>query len=254
VRVEDIDPLREPPGAAADILGTLEAFGLHWDRDVVHQRTRVAEYRGAAQALLDRGVAFRCSCSRKDVEESAGGSRRYPGTCRSRATHVGATAIRVLVEPEVIGFHDGLQGPVEADLSETEGDYVVYRRDQLPAYHLASVVDDHWQGVDTIVRGTDLLAPTLVHRHLRQILGLPEPCYFHLPVLSDYRGVKLSKQTGAAPIGAIYSPDTAVRALELLGLKVPDEARRAPGPELWAWAIRHWRIEELIGRQSIHIA
>jgi glutamyl-Q tRNA(Asp) synthetase len=160
----------------------------------------------------------------------------------------------VLVEPGVIGFHDGLQGQVEADLSEVEGDYVVYRREELPAYHLAVVLDDDWQGVDTIVRGTDLLTPTLVHRHLRQLLGLPEPRYFHLPVVSDRRGVKLSKQTGAVPIGAIYSPETAVRVLELLGLKVPDEARGAPGPELWAWATHHWRIEELIGRQSIHIA
>jgi glutamyl-Q tRNA(Asp) synthetase len=254
LRVEDIDPLREPPDAAADILRALEAFGLHWDRDVLYQRARFAVYRSAAQALLDRQVAFRCSCSRKDVEENAGGGRRYPGTCRFRTAHVGATAIRVLVEPGIVGFRDGLQGQVEADLSETEGDYVVYRRDELPAYHLAVVLDDHWQGVDTIVRGTDLLQPTLVHGHLRQLLGLPEPRYFHLPVVSDRRGVKLSKQTGAVPIGVVYSPETAVRALELLGLEVPDEARGAPGPELWAWAVPRWRIEELIGRQSIHIA
>jgi glutamyl-Q tRNA(Asp) synthetase len=154
----------------------------------------------------------------------------------------------------MVGFRDGLQGQVEADLSETEGDYVVYRRDELPAYHLAVVLDDHWQGVDTIIRGTDLLTPTLVHRHLQQLLGAPEPRYFHLPVLTDRRGVKLSKQTGAAPIGAVYSWETAARVLELLGLKVPDEARGAQGPELWAWAIHRWGIEELIGRQSIHIA
>jgi glutamyl-Q tRNA(Asp) synthetase len=147
-----------------------------------------------------------------------------------------------------------LQGLVETDLHESEGDYVVYRRDDLPAYHLAVVVDDHWQGVDTIVRGTDLLPSTLVHMHLRQLLALPEPRYLHLPVVTDRRGVKLSKQTGAAPIGAVYSAETAVRALELLGLKVPAEARGTRSSELWAWATRHWAIEELIGRQSIHIA
>jgi glutamyl-Q tRNA(Asp) synthetase len=160
----------------------------------------------------------------------------------------------VLVEPGTVGFRDGLQGQVEADLSETEGDYVVYRRDELPAYHLAVVLDDHWQGVDTIVRGSDLLMTTLVHRHLRQILGLPEPRYFHLPVLSDRRGLKLSKQTGAAPVGAAYSAEIATRVLGLLGLEVPDEARGAPAPELWAWATHHWRAEELIGCQSINIA
>ena len=254
VRVEDIDPLREPPGAAAEILRTLDAFGLHWDRDVLYQSTRFAEYRAAAQALLDRGIAFRCSCSRKDVEESSGGGRRYPGICRSRTVHAGATAIRVLVEPGFVGFRDGLQGCVEADLSAAEGDYVVYRRDDFPAYHLAVVLDDHWQGVDTIVRGADLLTTTLVHCHLRPLVGLPEPRYFHLPVVSDRRGVKLSKQTGAAPVGVVYSAETAVRVLELLGLEVPDDGRGAPGAELWAWALGQWKIEELIGRQSIHIA
>jgi len=253
VRIEDIDPLREPPNAATDILKTLDAYGLHWDRDLVYQSTRFAEYRTTAQALLRRGAAFRCSCSRKDVEESTSRTRRYPGTCRSRAAHTGPASIRVLVEPGILRFRDGLQGPIEANLHDTEGDYVVYRRDDLPAYHLAVVMDDHWQGVDAIVRGTDLLTTTPVHMHLRGLLGMPEPRYFHLPILTDRRGVKLSKQTGAVPVGNDYSASTAVRVLELLGLAVPDDLRGAPGRELWGWAIRHWRIEELIGRQSIHI-
>jgi glutamyl-Q tRNA(Asp) synthetase len=99
-----------------------------------------------------------------------------------------------------------------------------------------------------------LLSSSLVHLHLRRLLGFPEPRYFHVPVLSDAQGVKLSKQTGAAPVGPGYSAETAVRVLELLGLKVPDEVRGAQGSELWAWATRYWRIEELIGRRSIHIA
>ena len=254
VRVEDVDPPREPPGAAAEILRTLGAYGLEWDRDVVYQSTRLPVYRAAAEALLARGAAFRCSCSRKDVEETTGGVRRYPGTCRSRTVHAGPTSIRVQVEPGTLGFHDGLQGRLEVDVHAVEGDYVVYRRDDLPAYHLAVVLDDQWQGVDTIVRGRDLLAMTPVHMHLRQVLGLPEPRYLHLPVLTDGQGNKLSKQTGAAPVGPLYSAETAVRVLELLGLAVPVEARGARATELWGWAIRNWRIEELIGRQSIHIA
>ena len=253
VRVEDIDPLREPPGAAAEILRTLDAYGLHWDRDIVYQSTRFTAYRAAAEGLLERGVAFRCSCSRKDVEETGGGARPYPGTCRSRATHSGPTSIRMRVERGTFGFRDSLQGQVDVDVHDAEGDYVVYRRDDLPAYHLAVVLDDHWQGVDTIVRGRDLLAMTPVHMHLRQVLGLPEPRYLHLPVLTEHQGVKLSKQTGAAAVGPVYSAETAVRVLELLGLKVPTEAHGARSAELWGWAIRNWRIEELIGRQSIHI-
>jgi glutamyl-Q tRNA(Asp) synthetase len=253
VRIEDIDPLREPPGTANHILRTLEAYGLHWDRDVVYQSSRFAEYRAAAEGLLRRGAAFRCNCSRKDVEEGTRGTRRYPGTCRSRATPPGPTSIRVLVEPGIVSFRDGLQGPVGANLHDTEGDYVVFRRDGLPAYHLAVVMDDHWQSVDVIVRGADLLTTTPIHVHLRQLLGMPEPRYFHLPVLVDRQGVKLSKQTGAAPVGTVYSAETAIRVLELLGLDVPEDFRGTGGRELWDWATRHWRVEELIGRQSIHI-
>jgi glutamyl-Q tRNA(Asp) synthetase len=251
LRIEDIDPPREPPGAVTDILRTLEAYGLDWDGEVLFQSTRHDEYRAVAEALLARGAAFRCSCSRKDVD-TAGGTRRYPGTCRTRATHAGPTSVRVRVEPGSLKFRDGLQGRVAASVHETEGDYLIFRRDALPAYHLAVVLDDAWQGVTSVVRGADLLAATPVHLHLQRLLELAAPRYFHLPVLVDASGAKLSKQTGAPPIGTEYSPSTAARVLELLGLKPPPGLAGVPSSELWAFALEHWRIEELIGRKSIH--
>jgi glutamyl-Q tRNA(Asp) synthetase len=252
VRIEDVDPPRELSGAAADILRTLEAFGLHWDREVVYQSTRFDAYRGAVRDLLKRDAAFLCSCSRRDIQGKSGGARRYPGTCRLRTHHSGATAVRVRVDPGVVRFIDGLQRQVEANLADTEGDYLIFRRDGLPAYHLAVVLDDSYQGVDTVVRGADLLTATAVHLHLQERLGFQPPRYFHLPVIVDGEGRKLSKQTGAAPVGTRYSATTAARVLAYLGLDPPRVLAGAGASELWTWAIEHWRIAELIGRRSIH--
>ena len=253
VRIEDIDPPRETPGAAAAILNTLDAFGLHWDRSVLYQSSRLDAYRSAAEDLLAGGSAFRCSCSRRDVQETTGGSRRYPGTCRSRVTHSGATAIRARVEPGTYTFVDGLQGPIEADVHAADGDYLIYRRDGFPAYHLAVVLDDDYQGVDTIVRGTDLLDSTGAHLHLQRLLGIREPGYLHVPILVDDGGHKLSKQTGAPAVGPSYTAAIAARVLGYLGMPVPPALAKASGPELWSWAVDRGDFAELFGRRRIHM-
>jgi glutamyl-Q tRNA(Asp) synthetase len=252
VRIEDIDPPREVPGAADDILRTLDAFGLHWDGSVLRQSTRLTAYRAAAERLVAAGWAFRCECSRATVRAANdAASGRYPGTCRQKALNGPDTTIRVLVAaPTEITFVDGLQGAQSARLDATTGDYVVLRRDGLPAYHLAVVLDDAEQGVTAIVRGIDLLESTAAHVHLQRTLGLPTPAYWHLPVVVNAAGQKLSKQTGAAPISQATG-NTAARLLELLGLSVPREMRGEPPPTLWQWALQHWRIESLRGQQTI---
>jgi glutamyl-Q tRNA(Asp) synthetase len=252
VRIEDIDPPREVAGAAAEILRTLEAFGLHWDREVLYQSTRFDRYRETAEELLASGLAFRCSCSRKDVLDASPGGR-YPGTCRARRRHSGATAVRVRVDPGEIIFADALQGPVSRDLGRAEGDYLIYRRDALPAYHLAVVCDDFDQGVDTIVRGIDLLDPTSVHWHLQRTLALPHPRYLHIPVLVNAAGQKLSKQTGAAAVDRRSAAEIAQFVLTYLGLSVPAELKGARPATLWAWALPRWEITELKGVRSINI-
>ena len=252
VRIEDIDPPRELPGAAADILSTLEAFELPWDRAVLYQSRRHEAYAAAAARLLDAGLAFRCSCTRADVRAATpSNSARYPGTCRGRDTHDRATAIRVRVDPGRERFADGLQGPVELELDATTGDYVIWRRDGLPAYHLAVVVDDAHQGVTTIVRGVDLLESTAAHLHLQRALGLPTPAYWHTPVVVDAAGQKLSKQTGAVAVTRDRPSETAARVLDLLGAKPPVDLRGARPGVLWSWAIERWRIDSLRGVRAV---
>jgi glutamyl-Q tRNA(Asp) synthetase len=254
VRIEDIDPPREVPGAADGILRTLEAFELEWDRPVLYQSTRRAAYEAVADRLIANGQAFHCRCSRSEVRAASDGEPgRYPGTCRDRQFGPEDAAVRVRVVPGLVTLDDGLQGTVRTDLAATLGDYVVVRRDGLPAYHLAVVLDDAEQGVTTIVRGIDLLESTTAHVHLQGVLGLRQPRYLHLPIVVNERGQKLSKQTGAPTVGA-YAAATAATALKLLGLAVPPAlASERPGV-LWRWAIEHWNVAALRGRRELAVS
>jgi glutamyl-Q tRNA(Asp) synthetase len=253
VRIEDIDPPREVRGAADEILRTLEAYDLFWDGAAIFQSARRAAYEDACARLLSSGLAFRCSCTRSALRTDGDGpAGPYPGTCRLRASHDDATAVRVRVaERSTIRFVDGLQGRIETDLAKVTGDYVIWRRDGLPAYHLAVVIDDADERITTVVRGVDLLDSTAVHLHLQATLGLPSPAYFHLPVVVNAEGQKLSKQTGAAPIDRSNPSATAATVLGLLGARLPAELGGAAPRELWAWAAANWRIEELRGRRAL---
>lgn len=250
VRIEDIDPPREVAGAADSILRTLEAFELEWDGPILYQSTRLAAYADAAARLSAAGLAFRCDCSRSAIRAGHNAqSTRYPGTCRGKSLPAFDTALRALVEPGLIRFTDGLQGDVTVDLAAMTGDYVIVRRDGLPAYHLAVVLDDAQQGVTTIVRGVDLLDSTPVHLHLQRLLGLPTPAYYHVPVVVDRHGQKLAKQMGAAAVAA--TPEAAATALDLLGAAVPADLRGARPSELWRWAAANWQLETLRARRSL---
>jgi glutamyl-Q tRNA(Asp) synthetase len=251
VRIEDVDPPREAPGAAAQILRTLEAFELEWDRTVVYQSSRLAAYAVAAEGVLHAGLAFRCNCTRSTIR--AGNEMqpgRYPGTCRDKQLWAVDTAIRARVDPGIITFDDGLQGPVATALDAATGDYVIVRRDGLPAYHLAVVLDDAAAGVTTVVRGVDLLDSTAAHIHLQRALGLPTPAYYHLPIVVNADGQKLSKQTGAAAVTSATS-GAATAVLGLLGLTVPAELIGARPGTQWQWALESWAIETLRARRAI---
>lgn len=252
LRIEDIDPPREMPGADKLIIETLERYGFEWDGKVLYQSESMAEHLAAAKKLSERTLAYRCSCSRRDLSaapRSVLGSI-YPGTCRA-GCKAGDTALRVLTNNQPIVFEDRLQGSQSNQLEAESGDFIIVRRDGLVAYHLAVVVDDSAQGITDIVRGVDLLPSTPRQVHLQTLLNLPTPRYAHIPVAENEDGSKLSKLTGAKAIPNEDAPRLLLLALEALHQGPPEALKRGTVTEIWTWAIEHWDPEKLVGRARI---
>jgi len=249
VRVEDLDPPREVPGAADDILRTLEAFGLHWDGEVMYQSHRHGVYEAALKMLERLDVIYPCACSRREIADSSVNGVDgpvYPGTCRSGLPEGRAPrAWRVRVNGRAVEFVDAVQGRVVRDLAADFGDFVVRRADGYFAYQLAVVVDDAEQGITEIVRGADLIESTPRQMHLQDLLGLPTPDYLHLPVALNAQGEKLSKQTFATPLDVSRPLPALLRVLDFLGQEVSAELADGGLADFWRWAIAHWRVDRV---------
>ncbi|OHE80606.1 MAG: tRNA glutamyl-Q(34) synthetase GluQRS [Lysobacterales bacterium GWF1_69_6] len=212
VRVEDLDPPREVPGAARRQLETLAAFGLEADQPPVFQSQRGDLYAAALAGLLARGEAFECRCSRSELEAVGGIHRACVGTGGDRPP-----AIRLRVPDEVLGFEDRIQGHFEQALAREVGDVVLRRADGFWAYQLAVVVDDGAQGITDVVRGADLLDSTPRQILLQRRLGLPTPGYAHLPLVLDAEGRKLGKSLAALPVDAADPGPALAAAWSFLG-------------------------------------
>ncbi len=247
LRMEDLDPPRQPAGAADAILRQLEDLGLRWDGEVLYQSARLAAYEEITQELLARKLCYPCDCSRRQVR--AMGSV-YDGRCRARErAPAGPCALRLRTAAEVWGMDDRIQGRFEQNLERDAGDFVVRRRDGLFAYQLAVVADDAVQRVNQIVRGTDLLDSTPRQLYLQSLLGCPRPRYAHFPVLLNEQGQKLSKQHGAAPADTRRPAPLLRRALCFLGHPPPADLA-GPG-ELLDWAAGNWDILRIPARRGM---
>lgn len=247
LRIEDVDEPRCSPAAADTIMRQLDALGLHWDGEVVWQSRRPALYRAALDALIARGAAYGCACTRRDLEAqplASDGSRRYPGTCRDR---VGVTprAWRLRVPVGEVAFDDRVLGHIAVDVAADAGDFVLWRADGYCAYQLAVVVDDADQGVTHVVRGADLLTSTPRQILVQRALGLPQPDYAHVPLVLDAQGEKLSKQTRAQALEPANARADLAEALTFLRHPPPADAVTAGRDALLAWAVANWRPERL---------
>lgn len=255
VRIDDIDPPREQPDAARQIVAALDAYGFERDGDIIFQSNSHDRHRAALERLVDSGAAYPCGCSRRDLREEASGAlgQIYPGTCRN-GTDATETAIRVRTNDDPVVFDDRLQGRQALRLQSESGDYVVFRRDGLVAYQLAVVVDDEALGVTDIVRGIDLMDSTPRQIWLQRLLGYTTPSYAHIPVAVHPNGDKLSKLTGAAAIPLDRAAETLVAALRTLHQAPPRALADATIDEIWAWARTHWDIARLRGLESVPAA
>lgn len=235
IRIENIDPPREVSGAAQRQLDTLTAHGLIPDRPVHWQFDSRPDHLKALDQLLDSGQAFHCACTRSDLTSDG----IYPGTCRNGLPPgKRGRSIRLVTGTETISFDDRVQGRCQQTPARQSGDFVIRRADGLVAYQLAVVVDDVLAGVTEVVRGVDLMDSTGRQIMVYQALGLSVPDYFHLPLIVDSEGRKLSKSEGDDPIHQQPPIANLRQALAMLGHRPPDSHDTVN--ELLAWAIEHW--------------
>ena len=213
LRVEDLDVarVRAAEGAAARQLRDLKDLGMAWDGEPVTQSERMEAYRDALTRLRER--TYECFCTRREIEQAASaphndGYRPYPGTCarlsaaeRSRRREERPAAIRVRAENAVFTVTDRFSGEVTA----TVDDFVLVRGDGVPAYNLASVVDDMYQGVTQVTRGADLLSSAPRQAWLTTQLGGQPPAYAHIGLVTNDRGKRLAKRDGAVTLADLQA-------------------------------------------------
>ena len=225
LRMEDLDTLRCTEQHAEGIRQDLRWLGLEWDREAPPQRLRSEAYEAALEILRSKANVFPCWCTRGSLNlinapHATDGHPIHPASCRLRTEDErrkmkGAPAWRLEAPDISISFNDGVYGPYEENLKTGCGDFVLRRADGVFVYQLAVVVDDGAEGVTQVVRGCDLLSSTPRQLYLCRLLELPEPSYWHVPMLTDKDGRKLSKRDAAMDLGQLRKER---RPEELIGL------------------------------------
>ncbi len=224
LRVEDLDRQRCKPEFSAALLEDLRWAGLEWQEGPdaggpfgpYVQSERMPFYLEAWFRLAASGLIYPCTCSRRDVERALGAPHAddresvYPGTCRPvaptpvrQAEPAGVNWRFRVPDGEATRFVDGCAGPQAFVSGRDFGDFILWRRDNVPAYQLAVVVDDALMRISEVVRGADLLESTAQQLLLYRALGFEPPGFCHCPLVTDGRGTRLAKRAGAHSLRAM---------------------------------------------------
>lgn len=243
-RIEDIDGPRVKPMAGEQALHDLRWLGLDWDGEALWQSSRAGAHAAAAEQLVQAGLAYPCVCSRKEVEDAASaphevgpGEAVYPGTCRGKYASLAAArqatgrsaALRFRVDVTAVPFADQFAGAQPGTIC---GDFVIQKRDGLPAYQLAVVVDDADAGVNEVLRADDLLPSTPRQLLLYRALARPEPKFWHVPLVVGTDGLRLAKRHGDTSLRALRA--RGVGAEQVVGYLAHTLGLAAPGAQLTA--------------------
>ena len=251
VRIEDIDPPREQAGASKTILKTLEQYGLYWDEQVLYQSKQSALYRDALQQLRDANLSYFCQCTRAQIKARGG---IYDGHCKSLDLPEPDSAIRYVNQYKIDHYTDIIQGEICIDAKLASEDCILYRKDGLFAYQLAVVVDDIYQKVSHIIRGCDLLEPSVRQLSLYATLGHQPPTLGHIPLAITEQGYKLSKQNKAPAINKLAPQKVLTDALKFLGQNIEDSLADLTPEAIVAWAVEHFEFNAVPKQQEIAIS
>ena len=249
MRVEDLDPPREPAGSAELILQQLQDLGMDWDDEVLYQSSRLDAYEEVMDQLQEKGLCYPCDCTRPQIREMG---LVYNGSCRERgAPPETPYALRLKTDALEIGFDDEIQGHFAQQLESEVGDFVIRRKDELFAYQLAVVVDDEFQNITHVVRGWDLLDSTPRQIYLQRALNYQEMSYAHIPIIVDEKGQKLSKQSFAPSIETDRASQAIYKALTFLGQAPPTEIEKESPKSQLQGAIGTWDSQEVAKVDSL---
>ena len=198
LRIEDTDRERSTEESERAILDGLRWLGLDWDEGPLRQSERSERHREVVESLLESGRAYRCVCTREelDTRKVEGGNRVYDGRCRDRGlgADCGPHTVRLrIADDEPLEWNDLVFGE-SGQLGEQIGDAIIRRSDGTPLYNLAVVVDDLDMGITHVIRGTDHHSNTPLQIALYRALDAPLPQFAHVPLIVGKAGKKLSKR------------------------------------------------------------
>ncbi|AFU98649.1 tRNA glutamyl-Q(34) synthetase GluQRS [Simiduia agarivorans] len=251
VRMEDLDPPREQAGAAEHILHALSVHGLNSDEPVLYQSHRLPAYEQQLHALTARGLVYPCNCNRARLQVLG---RVYDRHCLHNpptGTDDCALRLKIPYPDQPVAFNDRIQGPQQQTPAQDFGDYILKRKDGLHAYQLAVVVDDIFQHITHVVRGSDLLDVSARQQSLFSILGQTAPAWAHIPVINNDQGQKLSKQNHAPALDLNCPTDNLWHALRLLG-QSPEPTWQTLAPDaLLMAATPRWDLKRVPRRMAI---
>lgn len=245
LRIDDLDQPRVKPGYVEQALSDLRWLGLEWDGEPVSQSLRGAAYAEALETLRAAGRVYPCVCSRREIEIAARAPHEgeegpvYPGTCLGRFRDAAEARERSGRGPNwrfaagrdpVVEFQDAVHGARTFDVARQLGDFVVFRSDGIAAYQLATVVDDHAQGVTEVVRGDDLLTSTPRQILLCRALGLTPPQFIHVPLVLDGDGLRMAKRRDSTRLAALR--EAGVPAARVIGALAASCGWATPGERL----------------------
>ncbi|MDU0353692.1 tRNA glutamyl-Q(34) synthetase GluQRS [Paraglaciecola aquimarina] len=247
LRIEDIDPPREIPGAADNILKCLAAHHLYWDDSVVYQSQRSELYLDKLDWLAKHGHTYLCACTRSQLLHS---DVFCLCDCVNRSLRIKDCAIRFKHSDPIKQFNDQVLGQISFKPNELPAQFTLRRKDGLFAYQLAVVVDDIEQGISEVARGADLLSATAFQLSLYRAFQRATPKFLHFPVVVSKPGMKLSKQNHAPGIDNSKASSNIIQALAFLGLSVPKSLMQESCANILQWAIAHWDIHSLLAEQE----
>ncbi|UNU72694.1 tRNA glutamyl-Q(34) synthetase GluQRS [Moraxella nasovis] len=278
LRIEDVDFERCKSKYTQSILDDLENLGLTWDQSVTYQSDRLDIYNAIIQDKL-KTLTYPCQCSRKQLQdfydshphaftpvidssmaclsqtESLNAPPIYPRLCLHQAHDEICSKIRLQLPDVMSGFFDGLQGMIWDNPAKSLGDVVIKRQNNMINYILSCAIDDGLQNITHVMRGLDILPMTIAQLSILAMCQLPTPDYFyHLPLLHNPDGQKLSKQNLAKPIHGEKPSQLLTHCLTLLGQPIAHDMASGTPSEILAFAISNWTNTPLKNKTSLGIS